>query len=94
MKPCYASENEQSKAWKEHAKMNKVFIDLNTYAKKNPNIIEIAFSEEGIPLHGEQKHSKDALQFSGRLNVLPFRADYSFGFSAACSSRIERGIAE
>jgi hypothetical protein len=43
--------------------MNKLFTDLNNYAKKNPNIIEITFSEEGIPLYAEQKLSKYALQF-------------------------------
>jgi len=43
--------------------MKKVFADLNIYAKKNPNIIEITYSETGIPLCAEQKRSKYVLEF-------------------------------
>jgi hypothetical protein len=43
--------------------MKKVFTDLNNYAKENPNIIEITYSETGNPLYAEQKHSKYVLQF-------------------------------
>lgn len=49
--------------WKQQVETNNLFEDLNNYAKKNPNIIEITYSETGIPLYAEQKHSKYALQF-------------------------------
>ena len=51
------------KEWKENAEMNKLFAALDKYAKKNPNVIEIAFSEDGIPLYAKQKLSKHVLQF-------------------------------
>jgi len=49
--------------WDEQVKMIKLFTDLSNYAKKNPNIIEITYSETGIPLYAEQKRSKYALEF-------------------------------
>ena len=52
-----------NKEWNEQIEINKLFRDLNNYAKKNPSIIEITFSEAGIALYPEQKHSKYAEQF-------------------------------
>ena len=49
--------------WNKEVEMKKVFTDLNNYAKKNPNIIEITYSEAGIPLSAEQKRSKYVLEF-------------------------------
>jgi hypothetical protein len=49
--------------WKEEVKTKKLFANLKKYAKKNPNIIEITYSESGIPLYAEQKRSKYVLQF-------------------------------
>ena len=49
--------------WKEEVGTIKLFADLHSYAKKNPNIIEITYSDTGIPLCAEQKRSKYALEF-------------------------------
>ena len=43
--------------------MKKLFVALDEYAKKNPNIIEITISEDRTHLHAEQKRSKYVLQF-------------------------------
>ncbi len=58
-KPRFVS----TKDWKEEVEMKKVFSDLYNYGKKNPNIIEITYSETGTPLRAEQKHSKYVSQF-------------------------------
>jgi len=49
--------------WNAEVETKKVFLDLHNYGKKNPNIIEITYSETGIPLCAEQKRSKYVLQF-------------------------------
>jgi hypothetical protein len=55
--------NVSTEDWKEEVEMEKVFSDLNNYARKNPNIIEITYSETGAPLRAEQKHSRYVSQF-------------------------------
>ena len=57
--------------------MNKLFTDLNNYAKENPNIIEIAFSLRRTPLYAKQKRSKYLFQFPPAWLVFPF-IEYSF----------------
>jgi hypothetical protein len=52
----------QAEDWDREVEMKRVFSDLNNYAKKNPNIIEITCSEAGIPICAEQKRSKYVLQ--------------------------------
>jgi len=51
------------KNWQEYVKSRKLFENLRNYAKKNPNIIEVTYSEEGIPLYAEQKRSRHILRF-------------------------------
>ena len=51
------------KNWQEHVESRKLFENLSNYAKKNPNIIEVTYSEAGIPLYAEQKRSKHILRF-------------------------------
>jgi hypothetical protein len=49
--------------WQEEMESKKLFTALMEYERKSPNIIEITYSETGIPLYAEQKHSKCGLQF-------------------------------
>jgi hypothetical protein len=50
-------------AWGENIERNKFHEALDNYAKKNPNVIEITYSEAGVPVSAKQKHSKNVLQF-------------------------------
>ena len=59
----YSSKFVSKERWKEHVEMSKLFEALDRYRRKNPNIIEITYSDDGIPLYAEQKRSKYALQF-------------------------------
>jgi hypothetical protein len=55
--------NVSTEDWKAEVEQKQVFSELHDYGKKNPNIIEITYSETGVPLRAEQKHSKYISQF-------------------------------
>jgi hypothetical protein len=58
-KPKFISEN----VWGEKIAGDRIYEALRLYGKRNPNIIEITFSEDGAPISAKQKISKYIAEF-------------------------------